>query len=264
MINKLKKIVGFAVFIALIISILGFVHFERRNRLVARIEITITGFHNNRLVLEHQVEELIHERGIDYRNSKVKDINLIAVTEAISVHPAVEKVNAYFQSNGVLSIEIEERDPVIRIIDGLGEQYYIDAKGKYMPLLEHVSARIPVANGFIFDPYYRLNIPVGTIQENDSLSSLAIIDDLFEIAINARKDTFILAQMEQLYVNDNRQIELIPKLGPGSIMLGSSENIESKFENLKLFYQEGLPNAGWDKYSAINLTFHQQIICTKK
>jgi len=264
MMNKIKRIIGLSLFAALIVSILSFVHFERRNRMVANAEISITGNHENRLILEQEVEALILQRGINYRTSKVKDLNLIEISESIALHPAVEKVNAYFQSNGVLTIDIEERDPVLRIIDAGGENYYIDSKGYYMPLLENISARVPVANGYIFDPYQRLNIPVRQLQGNDSLASSAVIDDLFEIVMSARSDTFLLAQMEQLYVNEKKEIELIPKLGPGSILLGNSENIQSKFENLKLFYQQGLPSAGWDKYAAINLTFHQQIICTKK
>ena len=41
-------------------------------------------------------------------------------------------------------------------------------------------------------------------------------------------------------------------------------NYEEKFEKLKTFYEKGLNQVGWNKYSRISLEFNNQIICTKK
>ena len=40
--------------------------------------------------------------------------------------------------------------------------------------------------------------------------------------------------------------------------------VEEKFERLKTFYEKGLNQIGWNKYSRISLEFNNQIICTKK
>ena len=39
---------------------------------------------------------------------------------------------------------------------------------------------------------------------------------------------------------------------------------QEKFEKLKTFYEKGLNQVGWNKYSRISLEFNNQIICTKK
>ena len=39
---------------------------------------------------------------------------------------------------------------------------------------------------------------------------------------------------------------------------------EGKLERLEKFYRYGLSQAGWNKYSYINLAFENQIICKKK
>ena len=48
------------------------------------------------------------------------------------------------------------------------------------------------------------------------------------------------------------------------IFLGKPGNYEEKFEKLKTFYEKGLNQVGWNKYSRISLEFNNQIICTKK
>jgi cell division protein FtsQ len=101
------------------------------------------------------------------------------------------------------------------------------------------------------------------ILESDSLTEACIIDDLYMIASAARRDTFIWAQMEQLNVLPDKEIEFIPAIGPGKVLLGDATGIGDKFKRLSLFYKEGLPKAGWSKYSTINLKFNNQIICTQ-
>jgi len=42
------------------------------------------------------------------------------------------------------------------------------------------------------------------------------------------------------------------------------DNLELKLENLRLFYTEGLNNVGWDRYDIINISYDNQVVCTKK
>ena len=56
--------------------------------------------------------------------------------------------------------------------------------------------------------------------------------------------------------------EFVPKIG-GTVVLGKAEDLESKLDKLELFYREGLNYTDWDRYSRIDLTYQDQIICTK-
>ena len=42
-----------------------------------------------------------------------------------------------------------------------------------------------------------------------------------------------------------------------------SAYVEKKMKRLEFFYKYGLSQAGWNKYSYINLEFDNQIICKK-
>jgi cell division protein FtsQ len=64
-------------------------------------------------------------------------------------------------------------------------------------------------------------------------------------------------------VDNNDEIDLIPRLGNNIVHLGTAENFEGKLRNLETFYKEVLPETGWNKYDLINLEFKDQIVCRK-
>jgi len=72
------------------------------------------------------------------------------------------------------------------------------------------------------------------------------------------------AQIAQVYVDNPNNIELIPRVGPHTIILGSADNFEHKLAKLRIFYQTALPEEGWNKYKQINLKYSNQIVCTKR
>ena len=72
------------------------------------------------------------------------------------------------------------------------------------------------------------------------------------------------AQIEQINVTAQKELELIPRVGENVIFLGKPENYEEKLDRLKTFYEKGLNKVGWNKYSRISLEFNNQIICTKR
>jgi cell division protein FtsQ len=78
-------------------------------------------------------------------------------------------------------------------------------------------------------------------------------------------DTLIRSQVAQIYVTDDRNFELIPRIGNHRIVIGSIADLQEKFAKLKVFYREGLNHTGkWDIYSSIDLQYKNQVVCTKK
>lgn len=89
------------------------------------------------------------------------------------------------------------------------------------------------------------------------------MEQLYDLAVFIRNDELWRVQIVQMYVNDEGDIELIPRVGNHRIILGDTQNMEEKFSKLQQFYQKGLGATGWNNYNTINLKFSGQVVCTK-
>ena len=160
----------------------------------------------------------------------------------IANHPSVQNANAFSDIRGNIKVEIKQRNPIVRV-QTVNKSFYIDESGKKMPLSEVYTSRVLVITGNV--NYYK-------------------IDELFLMAKFITDSPFWKAQIMQMHLEENKEITLIPRVGYQQIVFGEPINIEEKFMKLKLFYEKGMSDKGWNNYSHINLKFKNQIVCTKK
>jgi cell division protein FtsQ len=90
-----------------------------------------------------------------------------------------------------------------------------------------------------------------------------MLDELYELATYISNDAFLKAQIEQIYIERNKEITLIPKVGDQEIIFGKAEDIKKKFDKLVLFYTKGINPNNLNLYKTINLKFDNQIVCKK-
>jgi cell division protein FtsQ len=247
-----------------IIALFGFVEHERNELPCHAIDIKIDESNEMFFIDKNDIMEIINSIGDTIIGKAIGEIDIYKLEKIINRNPSVEKAHVYKILNGELTIEVKQRTPLFRVFSMAGESYYIDKLGYFMPLSEKYTARVPIVSGYIFEKYApNAEITIYDIIENDSIASKTIIDDVFLLSEFITNNEFWNAQIDQIYVNIDRDIELIPRVGSHTIIFGNAENLEEKFENLMLFYQEALPKVGWNEYKYINLKFKDQIICSK-
>jgi cell division protein FtsQ len=262
--QKIIRVVLLFVSFGLIVTLFGFVGNKKGNARITSVLISIDNSEEVRFLNETEIKTLLAERNIKTIGASNNELEPSKMEKAICEHPAVKTANVYAGFDGVLHIEIEQRKPIVRVLDLLNNSYYIDEDGNYFPTIERFTCRVPVATGFIADRFHTRNLNISEVIPNDSLAKVGVTDDIFTYMRLIQRDKFLMALTEQLYVTIDKEIELIPKAGPTSILLGNADMAENKLSRLKVFYRKGLPAAGWDTYSALNLKYKDQIICTKK
>ena len=139
-------------------------------------------------------------------------------------------------------------------ISQLISHFYIDKNGLKIPLSDHFTARVLVANGAILESF---NNKIDTLQTK-------IAKDLFAVASYIEQDKLWSEQIVQIYINNENDMELVPRVGTQKIIFGNANDLESKFKNLMIFYKKAIPLVGWEAYSTINLKFKGQIVCVKR
>jgi cell division protein FtsQ len=151
-----------------------------------------------------------------------------------------------------VKIFIEQREPVMRVKDQMGAQYYVDRDGFRVPLSRHFTARTLVVNGKI-----QPHTPGFMDKKKHGMK------DLFQLALLLADDELWKAMIEQVYVNQKNEYVLIPKIGDQVIVLGKFEQVQEKLDKLRIFYLEGMSREGWNKYRTIDLRFAGQVVCER-
>lgn len=245
--------------------ILGFAGAEQNNALCTGIAVNIDSSDENFFVDETDIKEIIYSKGDSLVGSPVSQINYNTLEQLILKNPSIKDVQVYATVEGEVKADIIQRKPLVRIYNIVSESFYIDETGSAMPLSTKFASRILVANGNIRESFGGLSLfNVNKIEADDSLAAKTTLDDIFAVVNFIEKDEFWKAQIQQIYVNEKNDIELVPMVGNHKIIFGDKKNLEIKFKKLMILYQKGLSKTGWNQYSVINLKFKNQVICTKK
>ncbi len=207
-------------------------------------------FYNRQRVLEVIRKGLSNDQKLI--GMPLNEINIPDLEAALLKQSLIEDAEVFSEMNGELNISVKQRIPILRVIRYDGTQYYLDRYGVKIPLSEHFTSRVPIANGNIFERFER----------GDSVYSF-VGNQLFKMASYVDKDAFLKALIEQIFVRADNEFILIPKIGDQVIVFGDAENLEKKFKKLLVFYREGLSRTGWNKYKSIDVRFEGQVICKK-
>lgn len=260
--SKFSRALSKFLLVAGFLFLVVFVSFKKSQHTVEKVEISILGDPQLHFIDEQGAIDWLSDHQISLKGKNLDEVPFHDVEATLRKHPAIESAEIFGLEDGVVRIELHQRKPILRIIDHLGESYYLDSTGKVVPIMEHFTANVPVATGSIREPFYQMQKTVVEVLEHDSLAKKMVVDDLFQYAKEIAKDSFLRAQTAQLFVRPNGEIELIPMSGPEFILLGDGQNAIEKLEKMKLFYCQGWKNTGWKPYASLNLKFHNQIICT--
>jgi len=266
LLKKILKITFWVLLVAGLITLFAFVQKNENELLCSRVNINILRdpIQENFFVAEDDIRELIAQRFGQIENTPLKNIDIHYLEQLMYVNPWVARGNVFMHIDGVVNIEIEQRQPILRIINENGESFYMDSNGKLMLWSPDFTPRILIASGNIKDRYNEwYNTNIREIINNDTLKTRTMLDDLYTMARFILADEFWSAHIEQIYVNENGDIELVPKVGNHKIVFGGSDEMAEKFWKLKTFYTEGLNYTGWESYDTLNLKFNNQVVCTK-
>lgn len=263
--NKVWKIASWVLAIASFFLVLSFVRYKQSQIIVKQKDwiFHIKHHNNSKFVNKNYIKSILKARmNYDLDSMSFVEINLNAIEKCLDSLPEVQTVQVYKNVKGQVHIQIEEKEPILRVFHKGGVSNYITSDGKWMDLSSNFTAFVPVATGNIDES--NLQLSVAELNSKPKLSQQYLMDDLYRLAKFIYKDEFWKAQIEEIHVTEKNEFELIPRVGDHRIVLGDLSNMRRKFKKLKVFYEEGLNKMDWNAYSILNLKFKNQVVCTKK
>ena len=203
-----------------------------------------------RFMDEDEIAGMIEKSGLAIIGHRLSSIDINQLEAKLSSFTTLNNVEIFrkVESKGMsftgrLIISVDQRTPVLRIKDAK-EDYYLDTEG----------VKIPTSPKYV----ERILIATGTIPDDITRKSLLKMTDF------VNKDQFWRAQIEQVFIQANGELLLVPQVGDCLIEFGTPDDYEIKFRNLRAVYQQGFKNMGWNRYKLMSVKYRNQVVCTKK
>ena len=207
------------------------------------MELVINDSIDYGFITNKEVVRILNTKKLSPIGKKISEINTRLVEDELRKHPLIGNAECYRTSDGRIGIEITQRIPILRVMAANGEHYYIDDKGKTMPI-PNSAANVAIVTGYVDKAF--------------------ATKELYEFGMFLQHNPLWQAQIQQINVTPTKEFELVPRVGDHILFLGKPGDYKNKFERLKTFYRKGLNEIGWNKYSRISLEFSNLIFCTKK
>lgn len=184
-------------------------------------------------------------------NRPVSQIDILKLEEVLESYAWIRNAELYFDNKDALHVSIEEREPVARVFTAEGSSFYIDSAGHRMPLLEKVSARVPVVTGF-------------TNAKKLSSKDSVVLSQVKTLTQYISTHEFWNEQIGSIDITGQGTFELIPVIGDHVIRIGDAENLEEKLNRLYIFYKQVMCKVGFNKYKVVDVEFDGQVVAENK
>ena len=257
MIRRALNIIFSVIILGGAIFLVSFAGIEHRQLHYRSFSLSIENPQEQPLVMEEELYDTLNVRFGKIEGQHLDAIPVYEMEQFLTSHPYIQRTNVYTTLNGDMVATVEVRVPLVRVITSFDENFLIDTAGVVMPLSRRHPIRLPVATGSI-------DIRIDTIPANvKHLKPGTPVRDIYELSLLIYRDEFLNALTGQVFINEDGEMELIPKIGRQVILVGTSENLKDKMIKLREFYLQVMKYKGWDIYQTINLTFDNQVVCSK-
>ena len=241
---------------------LGFVSERRHELICTAVKVNVVDSARSRFVTAKDIFQMVDNQNQKLTGVRFDNINIPGIEQRLGEYAPIRRVNIYKTINGTVHIDVMQRTPVLRIINHYGDNFYLDDRGDLLRHSSRYCAHVLVANGNINLRPEQKNYNVFTARSDPEKRN--IIRELYELADYINNDRFWKAQIQQIYVNEKDEFELIPLVGAHVIIFGAFDKPDVKFSKLETFYRNGLNVKGWNTYSVINLKYEGQIVTTQR
>jgi cell division protein FtsQ len=242
---------------------LSFVSARRHEQVCTAMEINILDSAKSRFVTKKDIHQMVENRSRKIVGVLLDSINTKGIERRLCELAPIRSATVYKTIDGKMYINVMQRTPIVRCINRYGESFYLDEQGKLLKHSSRYYAHALVANGYINLRPEQKDYSVFD-DGNAAAGNRNVMRELFDLANYINGDRFWKAQIQQIYVNEEGEFELIPLVGAHTIVFGTFDKHDDKFSKLASFYRNGLNVKGWNTYDAINIKYEGQIVGTRK
>ncbi|MBK8600276.1 MAG: cell division protein FtsQ [Flavobacterium sp.] len=225
---------------ALMVFLYSFTSIRNEKRKLVKSEVVFVD-NSSPYIKQETVNKLLIENKTDAQSIRKDKLDLNQLEKSINSNPMIEKSEVFVSIDGVLKAMVKQKTPIARVFND-ESSFYIDYQGNIMPLSDEFTARVPIISG-----------DINNINKDDFNKLLRFI----------WLDDFLKKNIIGIQISPVGSLKMQNRNFNYEILFGKAINIERKFQNYKAFYQKTSVDSTLSRYKRINLTFTQQVVCTK-
>lgn len=251
--NILRLLTWVTVFVMFFIVCFSAVDREKE-KVCQQLIVSVDNVNDNYFVDEGDVRKLLLMEDPHLVGERIAKIDFKRIENSVNKNDFIEQTEMVKTVKGDVIVSVEQKNPILRVINYKGMNYYVSDKWKWMPTSNKFTKRTPLITGYVGDITQPKN-------ERDSI----LVVQLKQITAYIFDHPFWNAMISEIHVNAAGKIELTPQMEDFKILFGTVDgSMEQKFKKLEIFYRDGLKYVLGSQYQAIDISFKNQIVGIKK
>lgn len=260
--KKILQIAFWMIVFAGIMVIFGFAVAEQKKVTCTGLEITLNGAEKPGFIDQQDIRRTILQLYNPIEGRILDSINTALIVRELNRNPYLKDISVVKTLGGLIKLELSRTEALVRVVNTRGDAFYLSTEGYVLPLSQKHIPKTLIVTGYITDvpdPYAKLkyNLTDGNAPEKSVLPKIHLI------AAKLASHLVLSRSIEQVYVTNRGEFEMIPAAGNHIILLGDANNLDHKLENLMAFYQAGMPKLKEEDYKIVDLKYKDQVVCKK-
>lgn len=230
---------------------------ERRTRTCqSGIQVTVLDSAVRHFVAKEDLEKWLDLDYHAYVGLPLDSVNLDRIEKLVMSRSAVRSCEVWLTDDGILHLDISQREPVVRFDDG-HNGYYADEGGYIFPLQSRGSAEVPVVDGKL-----PLKVERGFKGMPEDPAQLEWLKQVIGL-VNYIKGSVWENNIKQITVDAKGDLVLTPWEGRERFIFGEPVRIQEKLLLMRSYYEAVVPSMEPGYYSTVDLRYRNQLVCRK-
>lgn len=153
------NIVGTTIFWCAVVAYFVCATLLRRDKEQARrvesVEIIVKDADQKGFITPQKALQIIEDEGLNPVGKSVDSVNLAKINGAIEANCFTAEAVTYVDYEGRLTVEVEQRTPLLRMKCEGGYDFYLTEDGYVLPVEPHTTLNLPIVTGTINLPFGR-------------------------------------------------------------------------------------------------------------
>ncbi|MBU0697524.1 MAG: cell division protein FtsQ, partial [Bacteroidetes bacterium] len=171
-----------------LITLMSFIEIKKAEQTCRKVQVILPG--NQFFIERAEIDDILNSKNGMLVGRRLDGINIQNLENRLKANPFIEYAKVYLDMDGILHADVRQRVPILRVFNIIGQDFYIDQNGLKIPLSDHFTSKVLVANGAILE---------GFDGKVDTLKN-TLSKDLFKMAKFINADSLWSEQVVQIFV----------------------------------------------------------------